>query len=83
MENEILEVLKQIQKEQQETNTRLGNIESEIKEFKNQFTDFEGKSSNNHVEVINKITDIQKDLNAMEIVTSKNWNDIAQLKAIK
>lgn len=83
MENEILEILKQIQKDQQETNKRLGDIETEIKSFKNQFTDFESKSANNHVEVINTIKDIQKDLNAMEIVTSKNWNDIAQLKAIK
>ena len=29
------------------------------------------------------IDNIQKDLNTMELVTSKNWNDIAQLKAIK
>jgi len=83
LDNEILEILKQIQKEQQETNKRLGNIETEIKDFKNQFTDFEGKSANNHVEVINRIDNMQKDLNTMELVTSKNWNDIAQLKAVK
>lgn len=83
MDNEILEILKQIQKEQQETNKRLGNIEADIKSFKDQFTDYEGKSASNHVEVINKIDSMQKDLNAMEIVTSKNWNDIAQLKAVK
>lgn len=29
------------------------------------------------------ISNIQKDLNTMELVTSKNWNDIAQLKAVK
>ncbi|CAG9713687.1 hypothetical protein [Clostridium neonatale] len=29
------------------------------------------------------ISDIQRNLNTMELVTSKNWNDIAQLKAIK
>lgn len=58
-------------------------IKSDIKSFKNQFTDFEGKSANNHVELLNKMDNIQKDLNTMELVTSKNWNDIAQLKAIK
>ena len=58
-------------------------IKADLKEFKDQFTDFESKSANNHVEVINKINNMQKDLNAMEVVTSKNWNDIAQLKAIK
>lgn len=83
MDNEILELLKSIKTEQQETNKRLTNIENEIKSFKDQFTDFEGKSASNHVEVISKINNMQKDLNTMELVTSKNWNDIAQLKAVK
>lgn len=83
MDKEILEILKQLQVGQQETNKRLTNIENEIKSFKEQFTDFEGKSANNHIEVVNKLDNMQKDLNAMEVVTSKNWNDIAQLKAIK
>lgn len=83
MDNEVLEILKQLQAGQQETNKRLMNIEKEIKSFKDQFTDFEGKSASNHVEVISKINNMQKDLNTMELVTSKNWNDIAQLKAVK
>ena len=58
-------------------------MKSDIKSFKYQFTDFEGKSDNNHIQVVNKIDNMQKDLNTMELVTSKNWNDIAQLKAIK
>jgi len=33
--------------------------------------------------IVPKIDNMQKDLNTMELVTSKNWNDIAQLKAIK
>ena len=83
MDKEILEILKQLQVGQQETNKRLTNIENEIKSFKEQFTDFEGKSASNHIEVVNKVDNMQKDLNEMEVVTSKNWNDIAQLKAIK
>ena len=90
MDKEILELLKSmnerligLEEGQKETNKKLTNIENEIKEFKDQFTDFEGKTASNHVEVINKINNMQKDLNAMEVVTSKNWNDIAQLKAIK
>jgi len=58
-------------------------MKSDIKSFKDQFTDFEGKSANNHIQVVNKIDNMQKDLNTMELVTSKNWNDIAQLKAFK
>ena len=79
MDKEILEILKQLQVGQQETNKRLTNIENEIKSFKEQFTDFEGKSTSNHIEVVNKLDNMQKDLNAMEVVTSKNWNDIANL----
>lgn len=58
-------------------------MKSEIKSFKDEFTGFEGKSANNHIQVVNKIDNMQKDLNTMELVRSKNWNDIAQLKAIK
>lgn len=90
MDQEILELLQSmnerligLEEGQKETNERLINIENEIKEFKDQFTDFEGKTASNHVEVMNNINNMQKDLNAMEVVTSNNLNDIAQLKAIK
>lgn len=83
MDKEILELLKSMNERLTGIETDVKDIKSDIKEFKDQFTDFEGKSAGNHVEVINKINNMQKDLNAMEVVTSKNWNDIAQLKDIK
>lgn len=94
MENQILEILKELKLGQEETNKRLAsieeetskrltNIENEIKSFKDQFTDFEGKSANNHVEIINKIDDIQKDLNKVELVTASNWVEVAKLKSVK
>ena len=88
MDEEILNELRSIFKEElkaefEPIKADIKEMKSDIKEFKNQFTDFEGKSANNHVEVLNKIDNMQKDLNTMELVTSKNWNDIAQLKAIK
>jgi hypothetical protein len=52
-----------------------------VKEFKDQFGDFESKSANNHIIVINRIDNMQKNINNIELITSKNWNDIAQLKA--
>lgn len=58
-------------------------IKSDVKEFKDQFSDFEAKSATNHVEVLNKIESMKTDLNTIELVTSKNWNDIVQLKAVK
>ena len=77
------EIKVEIKSDINEITSEINEITAEIKDFKNQFTDFEGKSANNHVEVVNKIDNMKKDLNTMELVTSKNWNDIAHLKAIK
>lgn len=83
MDNEILEILKRLETKIDDNTTDIKEMKADIKSFKDQFTDFEGKSANNHVEVMNRIDNMQKDLNTMELVTSKNWNDIAQLKAVK
>ena len=83
MENEILEILKRLESKIDDNTIDIKEIKTDIKSFKDQFIDFEGKSDSNYVEVINKIENMQKDLNTMELVTSKNWNDIAQLKAVK
>lgn len=83
MDNEILEILKRLESKIDDNTIDIKEMKLDIKNFKDQFTDFEGKSANNHIEVINKLDNMQKDLNTMELVTSKNWNDIAQLKAVK
>lgn len=83
MDNEILEILKRLESKIDDNTIDIKEMKSDIKSFKDQFTDFEGKSANNHVEVVNRLDNMQKDLNTMELVTSKNWNDIAQLKAVK
>ena len=36
-----------------------------------------------HAEVINKINDIQKDLNKVELVTASNWVEVTKLKSVK
>ena len=33
--------------------------------------------------LVEDTSDIKNDLNNIEIVTSKNWNDIAKLKSVK
>ena len=83
MDNEILEILKRLETKIDDNTMDIKEMKADVKSFKDQFTDFEGKSANNHVEVINRLDNMQKDLNTMELVTSKNWNDIAQLKAVK
>lgn len=81
--DELKTELEPIKADIKEMKSDIKSMKSDIKSFKDQFTDFEGKSANNHIQVVNKIDNMQKDLNTMELVTSKNWNDIAQLKAIK
>ena len=88
LDKEILNELRAMFKEELKAELEpikadIKEMKSDIKSFKDQFTDYEGKSANNHVEVINKINNMQKDLNTMELVTSKNWNYIAQLKSVK
>ena len=90
MNNEILEMLKELKEGQTrledkiDDNTKdIKEIKADIKSFKDQFTDYEGKSSANHVEVINKINDIQKDLNKVELVTASNWVEVTKLKSVK
>lgn len=52
-------------------------------EIKVLVSELDPKNANRHLQLNEKIDELRKDLNAVEIVTSKNWNDIAQLKAVK
>lgn len=83
MENEIIELLVQIQKDnnefRNEINSKLDNITNKLGAVYEQttvLTEF-------RTEVNAKLDTIQGDLNTVEVVTSKNWNDIAKLKAVK
>ena len=86
MENEILEVLKniqgsiiEIQKEQKMTNERLIKLEEGQQRIENKID----ITYDQLARTAEDITDIKKDLIFVEEATSKNWNDIAKLKAIK
>ena len=83
MDNEVLEILERLESKIDDNTNDIKEIKTKLDGVVEQFTDFEGKSANNHVELINRLDNMQKDLNTMELVTSKNWNDIAQLKAVK
>ncbi len=83
MDKEILELLIQIQKDNKEfrteINNKLDNITNKLEAVYEQtanLTEF-------RTEVNAKLDIIKDDLSAVEVVTSKNWNDIAKLKAIK
>lgn len=86
MENEILEILRsmqgsitEIQKEQKITNERLTKLEEGQQRIEKKID----ITYDQVARTAEEITDIKKDLIFVEEATSKNWNDIAKLKAIK
>ena len=70
--------------------TDITNMKTDIKDLKqgqekiiNKLDDVESVNANRHVEIIKDFNDIKDDLYNVEIITSKNWNDIVKLKAVK
>ncbi|HAU5013730.1 TPA: hypothetical protein KRO81_002952 [Clostridioides difficile] len=78
--------IKDLKTGQVETSSKLNTIQSDVTEIKSDV-----KINRNTLDTIIKHTsslvedtsDIKNDLNNIEIVTSKNWNDIAKLKSVK
>lgn len=79
MDKELLEILKSIQEDIREIKSGQERVESKLDHVFEQTVDL----TEFKTEVITKLDSIQSDLNAVEVVTSKNWNDIARLKVIK
>ena len=91
MDKEILEALSNLLDE------KLKPIHIDIKEMKTGIKDLkigqekiiskldevESVNANNHVEMLNSIKDLSKNITNVEIITSSNWNDIAKLKLVK
>ena len=46
-------------------------------------TEFRTETRDKLIQIGTAVDSIRMDLNAVEIVTSKNWNEIAKLKAVK
>ncbi len=83
MEKEILNLLMKIEKDNKEfrneINNKLDNLTYKLEVVYDQtanLTEF-------RTEVNNKLDTIKDDLSTVEVVTSKNWNDIAKLKSVK
>ncbi len=60
MNNEILKILKRLETKIDDNATDIKEMKADIKSFKDQFTDFEGKNANNHVEVINRLDSVKR-----------------------
>lgn len=90
MEDKMFELLSKVYYEMQEGFKKIDKMEKDMgvlkegqKEIKDMISELDPKNANRHVELTEKIDELRKDLNAVEIVTSKNWNDIAKIKAVK
>jgi len=46
-------------------------------------SELDPKNTDRHLELIKLVNELKEDLGAVEIMTSKNWNDIAKLKSIR
>lgn len=93
MEDQILEILKQIQLEQVKTNKRLENLEESQKKLEEGQNRIEKKIDGVHeqtadltefrTETKQSIDDLKKDINTVINVTKSNCYDITYLKSAK
>ena len=84
MDTELLQALNKLFDEE------LGSIHANSKDLKlgqekliSKLDEIESVNATRHTDMMNDISDIKDNLNNVEIITSKNWNDIAKLKAVK
>ena len=85
MENEKFQqlVLEKLERMTNETNQRFDRLEQKVDALKSQFEEHESKDANRHIEIMNEMASLRKDVSAVETITAKNWSDIVHLKAVK
>ena len=86
MDNEILEILKQIQAEQKQTNERLTSLEEGQKRIEKKIDSVYDQTADLtefRTQTKQGIEMLQKDINKLTNVTKTNCFDIADLKAVK
>ncbi|MCT4508808.1 MAG: hypothetical protein N4A48_08610 [Tepidibacter sp.] len=91
--NNIENLLQKILNAQNKTNERLDSLENQVLENTQILKALEHKVDIIKVDVENirfdlaetkgDFKELKKDVTAVEVITSKNWNDIAHIKAIK
>ena len=86
MEKEILEVLKQMQKDnidfRKEVNNKLDNISIKIESVHDQtayLTEFRTETKDRLDKISKEVMQIRKDISTVEIVTANNYADIAKV----
>ncbi|MBB6625573.1 plasmid stabilization protein [Clostridium gasigenes] len=79
MDKEILEILKTLQKDNQEIKLELKEINRKLDGVVEQTADLLEFRS----DITKKVDGIRDDLSTVELVTAKNYKDIVNLKAVK
>lgn len=81
--NDIEIKISNLKSGQEDIKVDINNLKAGQEDIKNLILDLEPKNGNRHVELIDSINDLRKDLSTVEIVTANNYADIAKLKAVK
>ncbi|MCC0642384.1 MULTISPECIES: hypothetical protein [Clostridioides] len=86
MDEKILELLQEMQSRFDSIDNQLIDLKEGQEEIKNKLDLTYNQVARNMegiTEASEKIDSLKSDINFVEIATSKNWNEIAKLKAIK
>ena len=86
MEKEILEILKSLQKDNQEIKSEVKDINKKLDGVIEQTADlleFRSDMSEQMKKVNGNVEAIRKDITNVEVITASNWQDIAKLKAVR
>ena len=67
----------------EETKENFSVLSNRVDGIENKLDDIESNNANMHLDLGSSMNALREDLNAIEIVTSKNWNDIAKLKTVR
>ena len=82
----VIEKLGNLEKEQQEIKKDITEIKAEQQEMKKDIKSIIEQTaslSEFRYEINGKVDKLSEEFNTIEIVTSKNWSDIAKLKAAR
>ena len=81
--NPIQSDIKDLKDGQKNTNQRLDRIEKKLDAVNDQTTDlteFRTETGDKLNNISSDVEDIKETISTVEMITSKNWNDIAKLK---
>ncbi len=83
LKKEFKEELNSLKEGQQQLNNRLDSLETKVDCLNEQLDQHEAMNASRHLEFMNEIKDLRKDMTTVEVVTASNYADIVKLKAVR